>query len=270
MINKSKLHPIATDDLVRLGCIDADGGYVLPGAYARECKALLSLGLGDNWTFDLDVLKQNPSVKIIGVDHTISPWHYFGVVIRSGIKKQLYSILRNTAKRLLHSSRLEHALDYFRLFTQPREHLHLMVSGNEGKGRITIDSLMRLVDVNEPHAVLVKMDIEGSEYEVIEPIVAHADRIGVFVVEFHDVVERSREFNAAIELLLSQFHIFHIHGNNCSPYDHEADFPEVVEITFVNSALIEREPQPSVHRYPRPGLDVPNSPDKADYVLNFS
>ena len=52
------LKPIKSSNLIRLGR-EADGGYVVDSKIIEQCKNLISFGMGFDWTFELDYLKQN-------------------------------------------------------------------------------------------------------------------------------------------------------------------------------------------------------------------
>jgi len=55
------LKPKFVDDLVRLGD-KSDGGYVISNKILKNCKFCLTFGLGDNFSFEND-LKKNNSLK---------------------------------------------------------------------------------------------------------------------------------------------------------------------------------------------------------------
>ena len=69
---------------------------------------------------------------------------------------------------------------------------------------------------------LVKMDIEGAEYEVIHSLSTHLlERFRIIVVEFHELDRLIRSdclrwMGAALRKLLRFHKVVHIHPNNCS------------------------------------------------------
>ncbi|MFN6134821.1 MAG: hypothetical protein ACK475_00890, partial [Bacteroidota bacterium] len=77
------------------------------------------------------------------------------------------------------------------------------------------------------------------------------------------------QFIDGISRLLQLFRIVHILGNNYAPYSREENFPDVVEITFIHKDLCPQAATPSRRSYPDALLDLPNDPEKPDYVLVF-
>ncbi|MBK7034167.1 MAG: hypothetical protein IPH85_04145 [Ignavibacteria bacterium] len=269
MINKKTLRPYEYADLIRLGNRNGDGGYVVPGKLVDTADVLLSLGLAEEWTFDMEMQERNPALRIIGVDHSIQPRTFMFGLVRCTIKNWIYTILRNDQKRRKYTRLREHYGDYFRLFTQPSVHVRKMVASDDRVGCISFNTLMRMATPSRDHSVFLKMDIESSEYEIISQIVAHERSISVITAEFHDLVSDSETFNNAIEELQQRFDIVHIHSNNYGGYCQINDFPDTVEITFVNKALMGSDPKKTTCAYPRPELDITNCSEKVDYELHF-
>ena len=52
------LKPIKTPNLIRFGG-KFDGGYVVDSKIIKKCNNLITFGLGPNWLFELDYLRQN-------------------------------------------------------------------------------------------------------------------------------------------------------------------------------------------------------------------
>jgi hypothetical protein len=268
MLNKGQLRPIEYVGLERIGAM-ADGGYVVDGRLIDSATGILSLGLGFEWTFDEAVKGRNPHAVIIGVDSSISPELFIRMRRRSWVKIILYRLLGNAKKLQRHQRWKMISNQYKRLFQGKVQHLQKMVSAADGPETVSISTLMKMLPDESPYSVVVKMDIEGSEYSVIPDICDHASRISTLTAEFHDVTTTPQQFNNGISSLLQHFRIVHIHGNNYAPYCDEMQFPDVVEITFISRYLC---PEPEVYStrlFPDPQLDVPNNPDKPDYVLVF-
>lgn len=268
-IKKENLRPFEYSDLIRLGNPAGDGGYVVPANLADTAEVLLSLGLAEEWTFDIEMQKRNPTLRVIGVDHSIRVGMFFRQLVRSTIKVLIYSLLRNSVKSKKYAHYRQHYAAYFQLFTQPSVHVRKMVASDDRVGCISFNTIMRMAAPSREHSVFLKMDIESSEYEIVSQIVAHERSIGAITAEFHDLVSDSETFNNAIEELQQRFDIVHIHANNHGGYCRDNDFPDTVEMTFVNKALMGEAPQRSTRSYPRPELDVTNNQEKVDYELHF-
>jgi hypothetical protein len=268
-LDKQQLRPHLYPALLRLGP-PTDGGYVIPVDQVSHCRKLISLGLCDNWKFDKELLKLNPSLSIVGVDHTVGPFFFISRIPLILFKICGYALLFNRAKVRKHIDRLHTSLEYFTFFGGRHRHLKNRVStSGTGPRDITLTAILDTAAGGAERDVFLKMDIEGSEYEVVPDIVRNQERIRCLVAEFHFLDERTEQFNQAIQLLERDFSIVHVHGNNIAPYDQTNDFPVTIEISWVNKHVLEGELPASTLSYPREGLDIPNTVSRPDYELHF-
>lgn len=270
MIDKQRLRPIAFDGLVRVGNHVADGGYVVPEDALNNAAVVLSLGMGYEWKFDDQVRTRNRRATMIAVDHTIKPSWFLYAWVRSLFKKTIYRALGNNTRAEHYRELHELATTYFRLFRSRIAHVRKRVAAVDGPNDISLSTLIAMGKSQAPCSVFLKMDIEGSEYDIIPHICENATLISVVTAEFHDLASAPEQFNIGVSRLQEHFHIVHIHGNNHAPYSVEFDFPDVVEITFVNKGLCPAEISPSLRSYPDPVLDVPNKHGSVDYPLRFT
>jgi hypothetical protein len=129
------------------------------------------------------------------------------------------------------------------------------------------DSLRGVFDSGE---VMVKIDIEGGEYELSESLIEclrkNLKNINSVVMEFHDTRDRRIEFEYLVKGISSVIPIVHVHGNNCVVVSPDG-LPEVVEITFAKDC--ESRYSDNV-AFPVGELDYPNDPDKPDLAFSFS
>ncbi|HXY09602.1 MAG TPA: FkbM family methyltransferase [Terriglobales bacterium] len=96
--------------------------------------------------------------------------------------------------------------------------------------------------------LLLKLDIEGSEYEaLIATPVDVLSRFRIVVIEFHYLHKMfdsliHRIYEACFERMLTNFHVAHIHPNNCcgSVKKGELEVPRVMEFTFYNKNRVAR------------------------------
>jgi hypothetical protein len=253
-------------DLMRLG-LRRDGGYVVPAAAVERTAVLLSLGVRRDWSFEKAFAAANTEVRVIGVDPSVDP-RFFARQLTKGVVGLVKSGGFNRRKRKHHVAMVRNAIDYFWFFVLRHRHLTLSVADHDGPGHVTVGSLVTLAAKTE-HRIFLKMDIEGSEYGIVPDIVQHHASINCIVAEFHRVGQRSTLFNEAVATLQRRFDIVHLHGNNYRPYDTSHDFPDTVEMTLVNRALMVEPIVASTWQYPRAGLDFPNNPSLPDYQLRF-
>ncbi|CAG4912728.1 unnamed protein product, partial [Acidocella sp. C78] len=127
---------------------------------------------------------------------------------------------------------------------------------------------------NNKKSMLLKMDIEGGEWDIFSTI-SH-EILSIFdqiVLEIH-FLERilNPDFNMkvrkSLQLINEQFTLFHVHGNNCMPLYIVEGFTiaSVLELSFIRTNLVKRSASSTV--YPSP-LDKANNPKMRDLPLLF-
>ncbi|MDG1693487.1 MAG: hypothetical protein P8I13_01325 [Porticoccaceae bacterium] len=267
MIEKNKVRPFLFSKLVRVGN-RFDGGYVLPEMALNSCNFLLSLGINDDISFDLQFGQANKHIRCIGVDYTVTPAFLRKRRIQAVVKSFINSLL-DQKKHKIYRAKATNIKKFNEFFTGNNTFLPLEVSDDSSSGKITISELINKCNSCSSHDVFLKMDIEGAEYKVTEDIINNANRIGYIAAEYHHIIENPERFNETINRLSEHFYLAHIHGNNHGAYSAELDFPDTVELTWVNKGLIAVEPPLSDFSYPISNLDNPCNHKKADYNIVF-
>lgn len=123
-------------------------------------------------------------------------------------------------------------------------------------------------NINKKNMIL-KMDIEGHEYPVIEKnIKLINDCFSMMCIEFHGLNNPNycnyENKNHVLELILEYYDIFHMHANNWVAK--KFDVPNVMEISFVRKGICLNELDDA---YPVDGLDFANCKDRDDYILDW-
>jgi len=266
---RRELRPRAVPGLVRLGNPLGDGGYVVPGWIVESTDVILTLGIGQEWTFEEHLRRLRPGAAIVGADHTVRAASIRWSLRQARIKHGLNRLLGRTAKASRYAARIDRYRRYLRLFEAPSVHVEKAVGPVASPATVTVDQLFDHIETDRPHRVLVSMDIEGSEYEVMTDLLEHHTAINMIVAEFHHIGRQRDAFERAITEAGRSFEIVHVHGNNCAPYNHDLDVPEVLEVTFVHRSLMPADAPYSADERPLPRLDVPNCPEAPDYALNL-
>jgi hypothetical protein len=257
-IQLADLRPVACSSLTRIGN-PYDGGYVVPLEAVQSAGALLSFGLSHNWAFERDFKSRNPAAIIHCYDHTVS--------LRTAFNYSVGQLARCIA--LLRGSAFAGAftwIDYLQFFRAGNIHFKQRIWYDRQNNSATINDAFARLPVNA--SVFVKMDIEGSEYRVLDDLLRHAGNVTAMAIEFHDIDIMSDRFNSLIGKIKQEFHIVHIHGNNMggtTPFH----FPNAPEITFLHKRFFESEPAASTLKYPVPGLDGPNHPRLPEFAFEF-
>ena len=248
--------PKVASKLVRLGR-DNDGGYLVDQQSIDRADLLVSFGIDTDCSFEHDFWQKKPECPCVAFDHTTS-WSLFA---KRFVRKLTCPF---PPWRLRHFAVLKSILDERRLyryfFGQPTNEHRCQAIGYATRGCVDVNMI-----VNEFSSIniLFKIDIEGSEYRILDQILAVQERICGLLIEFHDCdLHRDR-----ISRFIRDFKLplVHIHANNCGPLDQHGD-PISLEMTFGS-------PSSSEHTLSQPWqssvLDQPNTTCNADYVLQF-
>ena len=148
----------------------------------------------------------------------------------------------------------------FEGFLNDKRRMHKALVGSNG---VSLASMLTDKDQN----VFLKCDIEGSEYDLLDDIIANSHKFSGLTMEFHDV----NIYGAFNELtnFISKIDqkLIHIHVNTWTWVKLQDDsyLPSVIEVTFSSNKNI------SFHRdiqLPHK-LDQSNDPDGADFFLTF-
>ena len=256
MLELKDFQPFNYDKLVRRGSTN-DGGYVLPSDISAQF--LISLGLGDDWKFEFDLIKHKQVSKFIAFDHSVTLLNLLKTII-SGKRK---------LKALIY--RIIILIRYFRDFIFLRKtHIKKKISkygSIENSGEMSLNEIFKEFIVDPKSSVILKIDIEGSEYDLIEQVVEFSNQIHVLVIEFHEILKKQDNFKDSLELLKSKFSLIHTHINNYEEID-ECSIPNVCEFTFINRNIYRQTGK--VDRLPRAGLDSPSTPGRPDPEIIFA
>lgn len=197
------LCPYQVNDLVRLGR-NHDGGYITSKTAIDSSTALLGLGLGDDWSFEnhWHTIKSTDSIHIYDGSDCKNSWNQDLI---DSFQKFCHGSVKYIDQNIT-AKNFEHALDLL---------------GNR---------------------VFVKMDIEGSEYELTDLIIRHCDRITGITMEFHDCNGQRQKFVNTVKKLNNYFKIVHFHGNTYSGdtyFERPMLLTDALEISFVHPQFCE-------------------------------
>lgn len=109
--------------------------------------------------------------------------------------------------------------------------------------------------------IYLKIDIEGSEYRLLNTIVKYQNKITGIVMEFHDCDLHQNKIKKFIDQL--DLNLVHIHANNWGPLELDTYFPTVLELTFSKFGEI------SDSAYLPHELDMPNNKNLSEINLTI-
>ena len=200
-------------ELIRLGD-PTDGGYLVPQLVVDKADSLLSLGLGENWSFDEDWHRLRPS----------DPIHlYDGEKTKRGFSPPDRVWNRTQPLDLISM--------YENFFVDQRRHWVENIGLERGDTSFAT-AITRL----NGNATFLKMDIEGGEYPIIGDILRHRHKIIGIAAEFHSVNTNREQFQTTILHLKAEYDIVHMHANITLPVGPEG-LTEGLEITWLRKDL---------------------------------
>ena len=259
------LRPIKTKGLIRLGGKE-DGGYIVDENIINECDTLITFGLGPQWTFELDYIKRNKNLSIHIYDHTVSSFPYL---------KEIWKYLKRFLTLRVSYEAVKNRINYYKAYKNFLNLSNVKFFGEKItvpiKKKIDTDIKKAFSRINSNSKVILKSDIEGSEYEIIDQILEYSEKIKMLIFEFHWIDKKEKEFIDSMKKLQSRYEIIHIHGNNHlvsgnSPVKN--NLPIVLEITLLNKNLIKNK-DGYISDFPVAGLDFPNNPYLEDISFSF-
>ena len=237
------LKPKKKYKLVRLGSLN-DGGYLVGENSLKNAETLISFGIEDNWQFEKDFQITNMNSKVKCFDDKS--------ILKYLVKKFIIELF------LLPYYRRLNFIKYFKNiinFLKIRKKIDFI------QKKISYDDLKNIFIFIKKDNIFLKIDIEGSEYRILEEIIENQSRIIGLVIEFHDFdYHKNIIYDFCKKLNLS---LIHIHPNNFSPKDKNGD-PLVIELTFERNPRIVDDNLVLPHE-----LDMKNNPLESDIELTF-
>lgn len=273
MYNASKLRPILSTDLLRLGQ-DLDGGYVVNQRVLDKTNILITFGISGDWTFESDFYKRKRGqpFKIEAYDFSVDSRQFMKTSFRLFL--QIFEFKQGLTKFLYSLYYIKLALKFSVFFT--RKNIRFYKKGIDDHNhdvfidfKTVFDNLGSTVRGEE---VFIKMDIEGYEFKVIKQMMAHADKISGTIVEFHDLDKNGALFDNLIDLFHEKgFVITHVHPNNWGGVIEHTNLPRLIEITFAKRAFFSATElsAPNNLTYPRAELDFPCVKNMPELAMQF-
>lgn len=256
------LKPIKNQNLIRLGR-KADGGYIVDKKIVENTNFLISFGLGPDWSFELDFIKYNQQTKIFMYDYTVSSAPYL-----KEIWKYLRRFLTFRAKYKDVADRFTYLKNYLKFFKLSAVKFYPEKITYPIKKKIDTDIDKVFSRLPADAKVVLKSDIEGSEFEVVDEIIKYHLKIKMIIFEFHWMDKNEKIFLESVKKLKNKFNIIHIHANNhCGKLP--TGLPIALEMTFLNKS-IQTDEGDYVKNFPIENLDYPNNPFKKDLTFSFT
>lgn len=212
---------------------------------------LIALGINNDWSFEEDFFDRR-ACPIVAYDGTIDEIQFLKAAIRRSLR------LRHPRSLL---SRWSIYFGYRRFFAGERKHIKKNVGLNHEASQVP---MKQIFSEQKQKNVFLKIDIEGSEYEIMEDLIKEQARFTGMVIELHDCGLHFDRIKAFIESI--RMPLVNVHANNFGQLDGDG-LPLVLELSFSSSV------DPSVSSYVAAlphSLDMPNNPEDEEISLSFS
>lgn len=194
-----------------------DGGYYISPKNILEADILFSGGISSNTEFEYDVFRFNKKIQIVMVDPTVSRTKLAAkAVLRSFLgksEKLRYGINTLVFMLMLRSGRAWHIKKW--------------LSNSTG----ILDCIKEKTTILENQKILLKLDIEGSEYDLLDEILTHLHLFNCMVFEFHDLDKQNLVLYDFLNKCALHFDMIHLEVNPCGGFSKNGQ-PKVVELSL--------------------------------------
>ena len=235
-----------------------DGGYIIDRRVIKKSKTVITCGLNDDWEFEKHYLKINSESKVIAYDHTINNDFW-----KLRFKKDFLALI--LLKKITFNKIFDvfKYIDYKFFFRNKNTHISKkIVLKKENRHEISIKEIL-----NKKKNIILKIDIEGDEYKILEAINKEYRKINLLIIEFHNISKNMVKIKKFLSN--SKFKIIHLHANNYGGVDKFKN-PNVIEVTLINSKKFFVNKKKSTRKYPIIGLDFKNLKRRKDIKIKFN
>ncbi|WP_075506997.1 hypothetical protein [Prochlorococcus marinus] len=234
---------VPCNDIIRIGR-NKDGGYLIPSRIIFNSKSLISGGICTDWSFETQFINYGKIREFFFVDKDTSLRSLFlnsfrvfkrNLPIKIKIKQFFYCIYNSPRIFFFRRKYGSRFIDAY--ITSSKEEL------SYHKSMTTIPSLIsKLSFKNELSSIFIKLDIEGSEWKVIDDIISLCPLISGLAIEVHDLDINGKKLDYFIsELDERGIKLVHVHPNNAVGLCKGSNLPRLLELSFINSNLLTKE-----------------------------
>jgi len=216
-------HYYSGNDLIRIGR-NNDGGYLISKADIEKSNSLISLGISNDWSFERDFLKHK-EIPLFAYDNSISKVIFFKSIIKSILRFYKINNILSWPKDVFQSIKI--FFSYLNFFSGNRKHFKKLVGLDTGGINCSMNEIF---DTVQSDNIFLKIDIEGSEYRILDTLVKFNNKLTGIAIEFHDCdlhLNKIKEFIKNINL-----NLVHIHANNFGEVMFKNKLPLTLELTF--------------------------------------
>jgi len=222
---------------------EGDGAYILPVDLIEDNSdhKLLSFGISNDISFEKDFCKRFPKTDVYAFDPTIE-----------GLPEK------------------HDKIKFFKIGLAGRN--------MSNKGLFTLSEIIKKLDLDNTYKYILKVDIEGWEWEFLSEVDFEILNIPVIAIELHfSPFPRSMRVSLPytfyknkyriLKKLLGHYYIHHIHANNqhYTKFD-RFNFPTFLELTLIKKSIYHEEILNDIQTLNK----KPNKSDRPDFQYPFT
>ena len=219
-----QIFSLYTSELKRIGPM-SDGGYWVEQNSIENSDHLLSFGMNDDWRFEKEIEKLSGN-QIDVYDGSTSQKLFRNNIIKEALK--IFRV-RSTLKAI------QTYIDYSIFFNKKnvvhhRRYVGLNFENHRDKWS-SLEAIMKTY--NSSSRILIKCDIEGGEYRLLDDLLRYNQLLTGLIIEFHDLdimMDKVTQFISDFPLKLVAVNV-----NNYGPMKNNT--PTVIECTFSSNYL---------------------------------
>ena len=231
-------------NLIRIGR-KSDGGYVIDKRVIKKTNTIITCGLEAEWSFENHFQKYNKNCKILAFDHTVDKKFWLKRFSRNFISLIFF-------KKPSQITDFFKFVEYLIFFRGKNKHYQKkIVSKKTNKNnQVTITDA-----IGDNKDIVLKIDIEGDEYKVLDEVNKNFRKLNLVILEFHDLQNNLKKIKNFIDK--TKFKNIHINANNYGMVD-KRGIPQVIEMTFINPEKFKIKKYKTRRNYPIKDLDFKN------------
>lgn len=209
-----------TLDSQRIGSI-FDGGYILTFKTIGESDFLISGGLHYNLDFEYEFYKLNSNSKFVLIDGSLGIIKFFvGIIIRPWFLLFFRRFNLNGFIDVLKTIEVLIKKGYIKKFINNNYNITKIISSNKLVNKVGV----------------LKLDIENSEYLILDDIIRNKESFSAILIEFHQTHTVENQIKIKNFYLNLGFECIDIAVNELGGFVNET--PVVIEASFVNRNYI--------------------------------
>jgi hypothetical protein len=208
---------------IRVGSI-FDGAYYLPNNVLYDLENLISFGCGGNVDFEFEIGIINPKCNCILLDMRVSVFLDF-------FMRPLFHLITLNDKFF---NSMQQSLKYFQL-----RHINknVQIVKKEINSQYPFEILIENSKLENGSKSLLKIDIEGAEYFLLDSIVKFSNYFRIIIIEFHDLNKEFEIVQQFVKDLLSKnFDLTSTIVNECA-----RPIGTILELTFISKNSYEND-----------------------------